>query len=226
MADGFSTQSNQHADERAMMEKGFQQVVQSLGQQKQLMQPILDWITACMNGNVTIRGSLHPEGFIPTSPKQHDNDDTDILGDRMEDIRLHPTGTERQHSPPSAEGSITVYEVNPSVTTIDQVWEEWYNGLKDGPNDARSPSLQWLESEHGTKWRRQSWNQKRFLRRQTIAKRMDLAAQRLGITNRQAAQVMELWRKQRKFSLDKLSKTISKKPDLFGVNDDELRLLL
>ena len=46
MADGFSTQSNQHADELVMLEKGFQQVVQSLGQQKQMMQPMLDWITA------------------------------------------------------------------------------------------------------------------------------------------------------------------------------------
>jgi hypothetical protein len=144
----------------------------------------------------------------------------------MEEIRLCPTGSEKQNSSPSVEGSITAYEVNPSLTTIDQVWEEWYDGLKDGPDDTRLPSLRWLESEHGTKWRRQSWNQKRFLRRQTIAKRMDLAAQRLGITNRQAAQAMELWRKQRKFSLDKLSKTLSKAPDLFSVNDDELRLLL
>ena len=48
---------------------------------------------------------------------------------------------------------------------------------------------------------------------------------RLGISDRDAAWKMELWKCQKKMSLDKLQKEIMANEELWGLNDLELSML-
>jgi Zn-finger domain-containing protein len=108
---------------------------------------------------------------------------------------------------------------------VEKVYEEWYNGLSEGSNERRGPAMGKLEEKYGTAWRKEDYIRKRFQRRQTIIRRLTITAERLGISNQEAARKMELWRSQKKMSLDKLQKQIMANQELWGSNDLELNVL-
>ncbi|KAL9932277.1 hypothetical protein V8E36_008756 [Tilletia maclaganii] len=60
------------------------------------------------------------------------------------------------------------YELNPSIKTVAQLWDEWEVGFAGGP------AVKTLEQEHGTAWCGGPATSKRraFLRRLTIIKRI------------------------------------------------------
>ena len=117
---------------------------------------------------------------------------------------------------------IPVFEPSPNVESVEQVHEEYYEGLVDGPNGQRSWSLKEIEERYKTAWRQKEYVRKRYQRRLSLIKRLGIVSQRLGITEREAARKMELWRRQKNWSLDKLQKQLRKDPEQWGLNDQDL----
>jgi hypothetical protein len=66
---------------------------------------------------------------------------------------------------------------------------------------------------------------KRVARRLVIIERITKTAQRLNVSERESAHRIELWRILKKFSMDKLSKEVKARPELWGVDDRELHHL-
>ncbi len=77
---------------------------------------------------------------------------------------------------------IPIFEPNPSVDSVEQVYEEYYEGLVDGPNGHRSWSLRKIEETYKTAWRQKEYIRKRYQRRLSLIQRLRVTAQRLDIT--------------------------------------------
>jgi hypothetical protein len=60
---------------------------------------------------------------------------------------------------------IPEYEINNSLQTVEEMWEEWDQGLVNDSNETRSPSICCLEEKYGTAWRLTDRKRKRFSRR-------------------------------------------------------------
>ena len=109
-----------------------------------------------------------------------------------------------------------------NIESVERVYEEWYEGLIGGSDGGRGPAMGELEKRHKTGWRKDDYVRKRFQRRRDIIRRLDKTAQRLGVSGREAARRIELWKQERKMSLDKLRKAIKANQELWGANDIEL----
>jgi hypothetical protein len=119
---------------------------------------------------------------------------------------------------------IPIFEPSPSIESVEQVHEEYYEGLVDGPNGHRSWSLKKIEETYKTAWRQKEYVRKRYQRRLSLIRRLRVTAQRLDITQQEAARKMELWKRQKKWSLDKLQKQIKKDSEQWGLNDQDLTM--
>lgn len=138
---------------------------------------------------------------------------------------LVPSRPECQSDDSHDANTVRVYIPNANIHSVEEVYEEWYHGLVDGPNGKRGPAMKELEERCGTSWRKEEYIRKRFQRRGIIIRRLNTTAKRLGISNRDAARRTELWRLQKKMILDKLQKHITANDELWGHNDLELRML-
>ena len=105
---------------------------------------------------------------------------------------------------------------------MEQVYEEYYEGLVDHSNGHRSWSLRKIEEIYKTAWRQKEYVRKRYQRQLSLIQRLQVTAQRLEITEQEAARKMELWKRQKKWSLDKLQKQIKKDSEQWGLNDQDL----
>jgi Transcriptional activator of glycolytic enzymes len=116
------------------------------------------------------------------------------------------------------------YIPDKNIETVEQVYEEWYEGLIGGSDGGRGrgPAMGVLEKRYKTEWRKKNYVRKRFERRRDIIQRLDKTAQRLGVSGREAARRMELWKREKKMSLDKLRNAIKANQELWGANDIEL----
>jgi Centromere DNA-binding protein complex CBF3 subunit, domain 2/Transcriptional activator of glycolytic enzymes len=115
-----------------------------------------------------------------------------------------------------------LYIPNPNIQSVEHVWEEWYDGLADDSDGKRGPAIKELEGRHKAAWRRPGYVTKRFQRRRSIVRRLDIVAERLGISSREAARRVELWKSEMKMSLDKLQKEIDGNQELWGPRDIDL----
>jgi hypothetical protein len=113
----------------------------------------------------------------------------------------------------------------PILITVANVCEEWQDGLVEGPNGKRRPAAKTLENRYGTSWRKGEMIRKRFYRKRVIIQRLTKVSERLQISEREAARKLDSWKFQKKISLDKLQKSISKDAELFGPNDQDLSSL-
>ncbi len=59
---------------------------------------------------------------------------------------------------------IPIFEHSSSVVSVEQVFEEYYEGLIDGPNGHRSWSLAKIEETYKTAWRQKEHVRKRYQR--------------------------------------------------------------
>jgi DNA-binding transcriptional MerR regulator len=117
------------------------------------------------------------------------------------------------------------YMINISITTVDAAWEEWDRGLISGPDGLRSPSIQYLEKEFGAKWRKTDASRQRYTRRKALIQRIMRAAKSLGLPESDIAHRMDVWRRARGMTLDKIQKTLQSYrdgPEPWGPNDTEL----
>ena len=89
--------------------------------------------------------------------------------------------------------------ISSSVTTVPEVLMEWEVGLHNRPSVAS------VESKWKNKWRMGSQNQKLFSRRHIIISLIHRYASRTGVSNFDAAQVIEQQRIQCKYSLRSLA---------------------
>src|SRR5579859_6988480 len=119
---------------------------------------------------------------------------------------------------------IPIFEPNLSIESVEQVYEEYYEGLVDSPNGHRSWSLRKIEETYKTAWRQKEYIRKRYQRRLSLIQRLRIMSQRLDIPEREAARKMELWKQQKKWSLDKLQKQIKKDSEQWGLNDQDLTM--
>jgi hypothetical protein len=87
---------------------------------------------------------------------------------------------------------IPVFEPSPSIESVEQVYEEYYEGLVDCSNGHRSWSLRKIEETYKTAWRQKEYVRKRYQRRLSLIQRLQVTAQRLMITEQEAARKMEL----------------------------------
>jgi Centromere DNA-binding protein complex CBF3 subunit, domain 2/Transcriptional activator of glycolytic enzymes len=125
----------------------------------------------------------------------------------------------------STESTIPKYMVNISITTVDEAFEEWNKGLLNGPDGIRSPSIRQLESDFGTKWRKGDAARQRFIRRKALIQRIERTAANLKLPESDIAHKIELWRKARGMTLDKIQKTLQACKDAsepWGRNDLQL----
>src|SRR5579859_1410928 len=104
----------------------------------------------------------------------------------------HPTTDADADAPGNP---VPQYVPNANIESVEQVYEEWYEGLIEGSNGARGPAMGDLEEQHKAAWRKDEYVRKRFQRRRDIIRRLDKTAQRLGVSSREAARRMELWRR-------------------------------
>jgi len=114
------------------------------------------------------------------------------------------------------------YIPNPNIQSVEDVWEEWHDGLVEDSDRKRGPAIKELEDRHKAAWRQSGYVTKRFQRRRSIIRRLDIIAERLGISSREAARRVELWKSEMKMSLDKLQKEIDGNQDLWGPGDIDL----
>ena len=89
--------------------------------------------------------------------------------------------------------------ISSSVTTVPEVLMEWEVGLNNRPSVAS------VESQWKNKWRMGSQNQKMFSRRHLIVNMIQRHAARKGVSNYDAALLIEQQRIQCKYSLRTLA---------------------
>lgn len=120
---------------------------------------------------------------------------------------------------------IPTYEVNIAITSVEDAYMEWEQGLINGPDGIRSPSIQYLENTYGPKWRRGDGPRQRFTRRKALIERIKKAALNLKLPESDIAHRVELWRKAKGITLNKVQKLVQNSKNLFelwGVNDCQL----
>jgi len=116
-----------------------------------------------------------------------------------------PTSTNTSNNPPL---SAPMYEVSLTIKNIEEAWEEWDLGLCNGPNGARTPSLRYLESTFKKTWRNTDAMRKRFSRRMHLINRIQVASQRLNISPVKVAKLMDNWKCQKGWRLDRVQKEL------------------
>ena len=99
-------------------------------------------------------------------------------------------------------GSVPEYTVNISIITVNEAFKEWSEGLINGPDGIRSPSIRHLERNYGTKWRKGDAARQRYIRRKALIQRIERAALNLNLPESDVAQRIELWRKAEGMTLD------------------------
>ena len=104
-----------------------------------------------------------------TSQLQVDFDSSDLqlsgLGPNGRNLMLPPSASTQ--TPQALSGGLPVstststrsdeipaYEVNIAITSVEDAYVEWEQGLVNGPDGIHSPSIQYLENTYGPKWRR------------------------------------------------------------------------
>src|SRR5579859_7112774 len=87
---------------------------------------------------------------------------------------------------------IPIFEPNPSIESVEQVYEEYYEGLVDSPNGHWSWLLRKMEETYKTAWRQKEYIRKKYQRRLSLIRRLRITSQRLDILEREAAGKMEL----------------------------------
>lgn len=117
---------------------------------------------------------------------------------------------------------IPEYEINNSLQTVEEMWEEWDQGLVNGSNETRSPSIRYLEEKYGTAWRLTDRKRKRFSRRKLFIQRLQLISKNLDLCEVAAARKLENWRRSEDISLDRLQKTLQANPHQWGQGDVKL----
>ena len=121
--------------------------------------------------------------------------------------------------------SIPEYKVNISINSVDKAWEEWDEGLVNGPEGMRSPSIQYLEEKFGAKWRRGDAARKRYTRRKALIQRIKKAAAGLKLPESDVAHRIELWRKAKGMTIDAIQKMLQSCKDSsepWGQSDSQL----
>jgi len=134
------------------------------------------------------------------------------------------------HHPSSSESvqasqAIPEYLVNTLVPTVDLAWEEYEKGLVNGPDGMRSPSIQYLEDKFHAKWRKGDKARQRYTRRMALINRIKKAAKGLKLPESDVAHRIELWRKAKGMTLDKIQKTLQSCKDMlepWGQGDRQL----
>ena len=71
----------------------------------------------------------------------------------------------RSRIPPRSLSSESVpeYMISISIMTVDDAFKEWNTGLINGTDGIRSPSIRHLEENFGTKWRKSTAAQQRYI---------------------------------------------------------------
>ena len=108
---------------------------------------------------------------------------------------------------------------------MDQAWEEWDKGLINGPEGIRSPSIRYLEEKFAPDWRKGAAPRQRFNRRKALIDRIEKAAAGLQLPESIIARKIELWRKAKRMSLDRIQKMLQSCKDPsepWGQNDRQL----
>ncbi|KAA8900565.1 transcriptional activator of glycolytic enzymes-domain-containing protein [Sphaerosporella brunnea] len=116
-----------------------------------------------------------------------------------------PSSTSSSVSP---RGDHQEYKLSRSIKTVNELWQEWTKGL--APDQ---PSVVYLESTYGPKWRSTQAERKFYSRRKVIIEEVRKLIDQ-GRTEWDAISDVDEWRGGR--SLDKLSKTIVEKRKATG----------
>ena len=169
-----------------------------------------------------------------------DSPDRPISGSGLNDMNLGllPSSTSEQTLQALSEGlsvsilkstdadEISSYEVNIAITSVEDAYVEWEQGLiLNGPDGIRSPSIQYLENTYGPKWRRGDGPRQRFTRRKALIERIKKAALNLKLPESDIAHRVELWRKAKGITLNKIQKLMQNYKNKFepwGINDCQL----
>jgi Transcriptional activator of glycolytic enzymes len=125
----------------------------------------------------------------------------------------------------SASESVPKYMVSISITTVNEAFKEWSEGLINGPDGIRSPSIRHLERIYGTKWRKDDAARQRYIRRKALIQRIERTALNLKLSESDVAQRIELWRKAEGMTLDRIQKMLQAckdTPEPWGQNDLQL----
>lgn len=96
-----------------------------------------------------------------------------------------------------------VYRLDRTLKTVVDVWTEYIVGIKGGP------SVEKLEFEFGTEWRKERTEARYFSRRNVFYKEIKRMAAELSISEEEAARNIERTRQRMKKTLDGLREIIS-----------------
>jgi hypothetical protein len=99
-----------------------------------------------------------------------------------------------------------------NLDTVPEVLEEWNDGLV-GVGGQRLSSIREMNEKHQTTWRRDCGIRKRYERRRNIVDRIRKLAEKYGMDEEIVAERVDLWRKENRYSVDKLGKNMHKDPN-------------
>jgi hypothetical protein len=125
--------------------------------------------------------------------------------------------------------TVQQYRIQPWVTTVAQLWEEYDKGLPTGIGMPRALSIRELNERYGTKWRRDQDFRKPYGRRRFIWEEVIAASANLRLSGEEVAKRIDRWRSSQTPSVtlqklnDLLAKVSSKKANpLWGEKHIEL----
>jgi len=132
--------------------------------------------------------------------------------------------------PRTSKRPVVQYQLDPKVTTIPQLWEEYDRGIISMPGAIRGPSIRYLDSEFDNDWRHIDPYRKQYTRRQHIWEAINRISENLNISPEVVAEKMERWRCNHRYSINRvndiLKAVIPGRPGPWGENDIELRNII
>jgi Transcriptional activator of glycolytic enzymes/Centromere DNA-binding protein complex CBF3 subunit, domain 2 len=124
------------------------------------------------------------------------------------------------------ENRIPQYRLNPTITTVMQLWEEYDRGFIPAIGMPRGPAIRDLNEQFGTKWRADDKYRKPYSRRKLIWEAIIRASTNLNLPPNTVTEKIQRWQDNNKYTLNKihnlLSTLSSDSPGLWGINDVEL----
>ena len=125
-----------------------------------------------------------------------------------------------QTAPPIRIGETAVeqYRLQPGVSTVAKLWEEYDKGISPESGRPRGPLIKGLNEKYDTKWRRDEAFRRPYAQRRFIWEEVIAASANLRLSGEDVATRMDRWRSSQTptFSLQKLNQSLKTGIQLWG----------
>jgi len=141
-------------------------------------------------------------------------------------IGITSSSNKEQTAPPLriAETAVEQYRLQPWVSTVAQLWEEYDKGISPETGRPRGPSIKGLNEKYDTKWRRDEAFRRPYARRRFIWEEVIAASANLRLSGEDVAKRIDHWRSSQTptLSLQKLNDSLKTGIQLWGEKHIEL----